>query len=148
MNLAIRIAAVFFIMAGFLLTGCQTAKETPMPAEIPAKIPTATTATLPSVATSAPTQVALPAEWNGIPVFPDALTAEEDMGDLRMTTAALPLRIVAFYKQKMPDLGWALEESMTSGSDLVFVKDGIYAFFRVVQGDRNNEVDIHLVKQE
>jgi hypothetical protein len=68
---------------------------------------------------------------------------------LRITTAARPLRIVAFYKQKMPDLGWALDESMTSsGSDLVFVKDSVYAFFRVVPGDRNNEVDVHLVKQE
>ena len=150
MNLSFRIAAIVFILAGCLLIGCRAAEPAPAPTEAPTPLPTtAPTATLPPAPTTAPTQAELPTEWNGIPVFPDALTAQEDMGDLRMTIAALPLRITTFYNQEMPKLGWKLDESMTAGSsDLVFVKDDTYAFFRIIPADGNNEVDVHLVKQE
>ena len=150
MKICSRIAAILFILASLFLIGCRAAEPAPAPTAAPTPLPTtAPTATLPPAPTSAPTPAVLPAEWNGIPVFPDALTAEEDMGDLRMTTAALPLRITTFYKQEMPNLGWKLDESMTSSSsDLVFVKDDTYAFFRIVPADGKNEVDVHLVKQE
>lgn len=150
MNLSSRIAAIVFILAGCLLIGCRAAEPAPAPTAAPTPLPTtAPTATHPPAPTTAPTQAELPADWNGIPVFPEALTAEEDMGDLRMTIAALPLRIVAFYKQEIPKLGWKLDDSMSSsGSDLVFVKDDTYAFFRIIPADGGNEVDVHLVKQE
>lgn len=151
MHIYLKIAAVFFLLAGFLLTGCQAPEATPVPTQIPTEIPTATaapTATLPPTATSAPAQAALPSEWNGIPVFPEAITAEDYMGDLRMTTAAPSIKIMAFYKQKMPDFGWELDTSMMGGSDLAFVKDNVYAFFLITPLDGKNQVDVHLVKQD
>ncbi len=153
----IKNAAIIFLLAGFLLTGCQAPETAPMPTEIPTeiptKIPTATaaptaTVAIPPTATSVPAQAALPSEWNGIPVFPEAITAEESMGDLSMTTAAPSIKIIAYYKQKMPDFGWELDPSMMGGSDLAFVKDNVYAFFLITPLDGKNQVDVHLVKQD
>ncbi len=149
MNLSFRIAAIFFILAGCLLIGCRAAEPAPAPTEVPTCRPTtAPAATLPPTPTIAPTQAELPAEWNGIPVFPDALTAEEVMDELHITTGALPLRITTFYNQEMANLGWTPDQSLARGSDLVFVKDNIYAFIRIIPINGKNEVYIYLVKQE
>jgi len=86
---------------------------TALPTPTATLAPTNTPTTIPNADT--PTSSALPlpsgtpaADWEGIPVMPNALAGNGDASGYSFTTNASADKVQAFYESKMVKLGWSL----------------------------------------
>lgn len=106
-------------LAVLLLASCTlvapeptpTATFTPLPTETP--LPTATKTPLPPTPTEDIAAALLPvgtpdAEWNGIPIMPEAIAGEGDDGGYSFTVQATPEDIQAYYERELTGLGFGL----------------------------------------
>jgi hypothetical protein len=88
-----------------------TATFTPLPTETP--LPTATKTPLPPTPTEDIAAALVPvgtpdAEWNGIPIMPEAIAGEGDDGGYTFTVQATPEEIQAYYERELTGLGFGL----------------------------------------
>jgi hypothetical protein len=100
------------------------------------------------IPTEKPTLNPALSEWNGIPIFPGAITGSEELGDYQYTSKS-PVNILrAFYEQEMPKMGWELRTDMVppNSPDFCFSKDNTFAFFLIQTEGSNSMVFIHLVQ--
>ncbi len=134
--------AILFSVLVIALTACGPSApaptETPKPTETP--LPTSTSTPEP---TNTPTQTPVPptetpsapvlkmpsgkpaAEWEGIPIMPEAIAGEGDSKDYSFTIKASADDIQKFYETKLAKLGWNVFASGQGTTDavlLIFMK--------------------------
>ncbi len=131
MNAKQQTTAICLLVVGLLISSCSTFAQ---PAPAATSVP--------------PTLVPTPTNWNGIPIMPGYLTAQEDMGDYQFTIKASAEDIKTYYGQEMARLGWKFSpELMPSGStDPMYTKGSAYVAFKIFSQGDVNTVYIHLVK--
>ena len=113
-----------------------TITNTPPPSLTPTPKPTHTPAVDPIEALMPVGEPA--AEWQGIPIMPEAIVGEGDNTSYRFAIAATKFEIQAFYDKEMGRLGW---ESFATGSNdageimmLMYSKDGEITTISLLKG--------------
>jgi hypothetical protein len=132
---------------------------TPVPTHTPTSTQTPTSTATPK---PSPTATLIP-DWKGmIPIMPGA-TNSQDMGDSQFTDsmgatfttgdisyeiASSKNEITAFYKQRLTNLGWKMDEEMmaSTSSDLIMTKWPAFLFFAISCQGNSCEVMMHLVQ--
>lgn len=130
-------------------TAVATEALTPAPSATPTPVPPAATWTATATPTDAPTQTHAPtatkapthtprptglpmpegtpvAEWNGIPVMPEAIAGEGDAQGYLFTILASSDEVQAFYERKLAALGWGVlgvGQSKNGAVLLIFMKN-------------------------
>ena len=119
-------------------TATPAPSATSLPSQTPTLEPTSTvvptdTPTLtPIPPTETPEAPVIPmptgkpvAEWEGIPVMPDAIAGDGDGQGYSYAIRATPADIVAYYQDAMEKLGWKLfatGQGSTESTILIFIK--------------------------
>ena len=139
------------LLSCILISGC---KPSPQAVATATSVPPTET-TIPTITpqpTAEPTETpasTLPlTSWNEVPIFPDAISGQDDMGDYKFTTKSPARIIIAYYQQEMVKLGWEIRGDMMAeqSSDLVFEKEDTFTFFLIKFDGENYTVYIHQVK--
>lgn len=121
-------------------TPTSTPTSTPEPTETPTSTPTPTIAPTSVPATAAPAEtpesggsgdpsdfpLPLPtgapaAEWNGIPIMPQATAGEQGDGSYYFITGASVQTISSYYQSQMINLGWDLLATSVGQNDAVIL---------------------------
>jgi hypothetical protein len=151
MSINHRAIAIGILLISFGISGCRPSIPVapiatlvpPTQTVIPTKTPQPTL-----MPTETPALIPALTSWNGIPIFPDAITGKEEMGDYQFTSKS-PARIIrAYYEQEMVKLGWKIRTDMVppNNPDFCFSKDNTFAFFLIQAEGNNSLVYIHLVQ--
>jgi hypothetical protein len=95
------------------LTQAPTLSPTPSVTPRPTKSPKPTKTPAPPTLTPNAYGLVLPvgkpvAEWNGIPVMPDAIAGEESAGSYAYTVKNSVAAVQKFYIRELPKIGWTL----------------------------------------
>jgi hypothetical protein len=116
------------ILISFLLPGCSSSEKVIKKAT---SIPQTETAD--SILTPLPTivQTGTPSfspaltNWNGIPIFPEAIVGKEYYTEYQFTTKSPSSMVKEYYMEEMIKLGWKIRPDMmaATSSDLVLEKD-------------------------
>lgn len=109
-------------------TSLPTLTSTPRPTETPTPTPVPPTQTplpspIPPTETPAEPELTMPtgkpaAEWQGIPVMPNAIAGDGDSQGYSFTIKATPDEIQAFYEKEMKKLGWDMFATGQGSTDV------------------------------
>ncbi len=80
------------------------------------------------------------AEWNGLPIMPQAIAGEEGSGSYYFTVAATADEIQAFYQEEMERLGWSalgVGEGETGALLMIFQKETAVASVSILLFNEN-----------
>jgi hypothetical protein len=145
--------SIGILLISFLFSSCQPSVTAAATATIVPPTETIVSIKTPQP-TPEPTETITPSpvlsSWNEIPIFPDAITGKEEMGDYQFTSKS-PARIIrAYYEQEMIKMGWKIRTDMVSpgGPDFCFSKGNTYAFFLIQPEANHFIVYIHSVQGE
>lgn len=146
-----RTVTIGFFLIGFFVSSCKPSEQAISTATNVPPTETAVSTNTPQPALKSTETPALShalTSWNEIPIFPDAITGKEDMGDYQFTSKS-PARIIrAFYEQEMVKLGWKIRTDMVppNNPDFCFSKDNSFIFFLIQSEGDNSIVYIHPVQ--
>jgi hypothetical protein len=150
MNATQRIIVISILLFSFAISSCS-ASLPPTATVIPpteTAIPTITPQ--PTLKpTEPPTLIPALTDWNGIPIFPGAITGTEEMGDYKYTSKSPANIIRAYYMEEMVKIGWELRLDMVPANnpDFCFSKGNTFAYFLIQTEGNNSVVYIHLVQR-